>query len=295
MNEIALSLPEKSTTVRTVPGQLVWLRRGLKVLSAVAPGLADAAAADLFFRPRRSAKAREPEVAGLEAKRFQVEVGGVRLVGWSWGEGPAVLLPHGWEGWAGQMTGFVRPVVEKGWRAVAFDMPAHGLSEGSRVSVLDMARALGKVARLFAPVHGIVGHSMGGTATALALAEGVKAQRAVLLAPGAEPGYFARQAARIFELSPRRTEGMLTRVLKRFGGSWVENEIPNLVRAVQVPLLLLHDPDDQDVPWAHGAAIAAAWPGARLEATPGLGHRRILKDPAVISRVAEFLGQKPAA
>jgi hypothetical protein len=38
-----------------------------------------------------------------------------------------------------------------------------------------------------------------------------------------------------------------------------------------------------------GAAIAAAWPGAELVTTEGLGHRRILRDPAVVARVTDFL------
>jgi hypothetical protein len=38
-----------------------------------------------------------------------------------------------------------------------------------------------------------------------------------------------------------------------------------------------------------GAAIAAAWPGARLHVTSGLGHRRLLRDPNVIAEVVEFV------
>jgi hypothetical protein len=35
--------------------------------------------------------------------------------------------------------------------------------------------------------------------------------------------------------------------------------------------------------------MAAAWPGARLEAYDGLGHLRLLRDAAVVRRVVEVV------
>jgi pimeloyl-ACP methyl ester carboxylesterase len=187
------------------------------------------------------------------------------------------------------MVGLVEPLVAAGLRAVAMDMPAHGHSAGRQTGVLDMAAAVRAVARSAGRLRGILGHSMGGAAAALALADGLQADAAVLLAPGAEPLYFARRLAKWLGLSPPRVEGMLRRVQQRLGGAWVELEVRNLVRALDVPMLLLQDPEDTEVPWAHGEAIAAAWPGARLEAVPGLGHSRLLRDPAVIARAVAHL------
>jgi pimeloyl-ACP methyl ester carboxylesterase len=66
------------------------------------------------------------------------------------------------------------------------------------------------------------------------------------------------------------------------------------------PLLLVHDRQDAETGWADSDAIARAWPGARLVTTTGLGHRRILGDPAVVAEVAGFVGSplarsRPAA
>jgi hypothetical protein len=43
------------------------------------------------------------------------------------------------------------------------------------------------------------------------------------------------------------------------------------------------------VPFAHGAAIAAAWPGARLVATEGLGHKRIVSEPSIVRDAVDFV------
>ena len=54
---------------------------------------------------------------------FQVEVEGRRIVGWSWGEGPAVYLVHGWGSRGGRLTAYAQPVVQAGFRAIAFEGP----------------------------------------------------------------------------------------------------------------------------------------------------------------------------
>jgi pimeloyl-ACP methyl ester carboxylesterase len=55
------------------------------------------------------------------------------------------------------------------------------------------------------------------------------------------------------------------------------------------PTLIIHDQDDNSTPSSDGAAIAAAWAGARLQLTTGLGHQRLLSSPEVVADVADFV------
>ena len=57
----------------------------------------------------------------------------------------------------------------------------------------------------------------------------------------------------------------------------------------RAPLLVLHDRQDREVPFEHGAALAAAWPGARLQPLANLGHRRMLREPRVLEEIVDFL------
>ena len=59
-------------------------------------------------------------------------------------------------------------------------------------------------------------------------------------------------------------------------------------------MLVFHDRDDLTVPYDDGAAIAAAWPGAELVTTSGLGHRDIVRDRGVVARAVAFLGAAEA-
>jgi pimeloyl-ACP methyl ester carboxylesterase len=58
---------------------------------------------------------------------------------------------------------------------------------------------------------------------------------------------------------------------------------------IALPTLVVHDRQDSINRFADGVAYSQAIPGARLVATEGLGHRRILKDDEVLRQVAAFL------
>ena len=50
------------------------------------------------------------------------------LIAWRWGQGPVVLLVHGFEGNRAQFASFVEALVELGFTAVALDVPTYGES-----------------------------------------------------------------------------------------------------------------------------------------------------------------------
>jgi pimeloyl-ACP methyl ester carboxylesterase len=58
---------------------------------------------------------------------------------------------------------------------------------------------------------------------------------------------------------------------------------------VRIPVLVVHDEEDNVAPIAQGAALAEAIPGATLWRTRGLGHSGALRDPPTIQRVIDFL------
>lgn len=266
----------------------------IRLASRVAPGAVERRAARAFGRPLPLLPPRAPEVPGLVGRRFDLDGAGERLAVWEWGgAGPTVLLVHGWNGQAAQMSGFVTPLVARGYYVVAFDQPAHGLSSGAYADLLDLAQAVAAVGHKVGPVHAVIAHSLGATAAALAIARGLPVERAVLLAPPAEPRHFMRAFAARLGLSPARTDGMIAHLGRQLG-DLDRLDLPKLAPAIGARALILHDPTDREVPFAHGQAIAAAWPGARLEPVRGLGHRRLLSDRRVIERAVELVGNDDA-
>jgi hypothetical protein len=81
---------------RVKPAILAWMRSGLRFTHWVSPEAGAELARVLFFRPTR-ARVRPDEAAKLKTgSREELRVGTKRVAGWSWGNGPTVLLAHGW-------------------------------------------------------------------------------------------------------------------------------------------------------------------------------------------------------
>jgi pimeloyl-ACP methyl ester carboxylesterase len=224
-------------------------------------------------------------------KPFRLRVDGRQVAGWKWGRGPAVVLLHGWGGQAGQLTSFVPPLLGRGLSVVAFDAPGHGRSARGLSSAVQFARALHAVVEETGQVHGIVAHSLGGCAVALAARDGLPVARVVLIAAPVNPPAWVEPFAATFGIEPHVVELMKRRSERRLGFLWDDLRLPILVAGLRQPLLVVHDRHDAEVPLSDGAAIAGAWPGGRLLETAGLGHNRVLRDPEVIAQAVAFVSE----
>jgi pimeloyl-ACP methyl ester carboxylesterase len=269
------------------------LRTGFAILGRVAPGLAAALALDLFFTPRGRRGSARVTAFLAAARRFEVTASGQRVAGWSWGEGPVVYLLHGWAGVGGQLAAFVPPLLATGYRVVTFDAPGHGASAGRRTSIVHFARGLREVVAKEGPAHAVIAHSLGAAATVYAMTQGLEVGRAVFLGPTGGPRDWAEQFRRQLDVPGHVMTAMQEKSEQWLGARWEEFDIPVLARSQAIPLLVFHDQDDAEVPWTDGSAIAQAWPGARLVTTTGLGHRRILRDEAVVSHAVAFVNRHP--
>lgn len=211
---------------------------------------------------------------------------------------PVVLLVHGWGGHAGQMLPLAQAIAAEGLRPVLLEMPAHGRSAGTASNLPQFARAIDYVtARLGADGHVLraaVAHSLGANALAYAAGRGLPAQRLVLLAPPASPREYTRYFAQVFGLSERTRAGMQRLIEAREGILMQQLEPAAVGPRIAQPTLIVHDRDDRVNRFADAEAFRDAIAGARLFPTQGWGHRRILKEQAVLAQVTQFL-TSPAA
>jgi pimeloyl-ACP methyl ester carboxylesterase len=271
--------------IRTLRALAWQLRRTqLRVLARVAPDLAARRALATFARPLRPQPRVQPA-----AERLAVNFRATRLAVWRWGTGPTVLLSHGWSGHVGHMMEFVAPLTAAGFRVVAFDHPAHGSSAGRRSNMLEFRDALLAVAAATGPLTAVVGHSLGATAAILALDRGLRVDKVALIAPPLDPTEFARPFAAGLGLPEPLIRRLLDQLRAFVRADLGDRDAMEVARGQALPALFVHDRDDRAVPIAGGEALAAAWTGARLVITTGLGHRRILNATRVLGEVTRFL------
>ncbi|HEY9102757.1 alpha/beta hydrolase [Chitinimonas sp.] len=270
------------------------------MLSRLAPKLAVAWAERIFLTPPRHdwSEVERPWLAS--AQRAWLHTNGLPVAAWNgrpmqtyrWGENRRgkVALLHGWAGRATQFHALVEALVADGYEVVAIDAPAHGASPGRQASLLHFAQALARLVRNEGGVDAVIAHSLGGAAAVYAMARyRLPVGKLALLGPAADVAVYARQVGAALDLDAEQMAALRYGMETRLGVQWAELNAVSRAAELRLPGLVIHDRDDKEVDHQAGAAIAAAWPGAQWHLSQGLGHRRLLRDSAVIAQVRTFL------
>lgn len=235
--------------------------------------------------PKRRARQRLAEPL-RNAQDFEIETPQGKVAAWRLGEGPAVLLVHGWQDDNSLWSPLIQSLADIGIACVAFDLPGHGFSEGDQCPPLLAAAALQAIASQLGPIDAVVTHSFGGPVTGFALLNGFAARRIVLIAPP------RGRNKRWFDFAEER--GIPQEVVHRARELYAAEAGLNAsfdLAAIANPTetLVIHSMDDDAVEWENGEAIAQQWPNAEFVLCDGLGHRMVAQDRGVIERVVSFV------
>jgi len=243
--------------------------------------------------PRQKNRKIEPESPSSEAMRaYRIDLndGPFRISATTFGDGPPAMLLHGWGGSANDMLPLARAFAGAGWRSVVFDMPGHGRSPQRESSLVEFLRAMRLVAGALGTPEIIVGHSFGGAAAVFGITELLLPVRAaVVVAPAPGPSYYVDQFVRAVGLPAARTDGMVRQLVERVGRPMESLDALVAARAATVPALIVHDPRDREVSFEFAKQMQEAWHGSRLMPAPSLGHKRILRDAAMIDAAVDFV------
>jgi pimeloyl-ACP methyl ester carboxylesterase len=294
------SSPKNSTTVRSQKA-LRLARAALQTAYAVSDGLGGSLAERLFTSPRRYDRPERERAVLRTGRPFTVTVplrsprwrgSTTKVAAWRWGTGPAVLLVHGWEGRGSQLGAFVDPLVARGFSVIAFDAPGHGDSPGSRLYLTDHADAIAAVAAEVGPLHAAIAHSFGAASLLLAGPRaGAHATHNVTLSPNVLIDDAIARFAKLVGLDPTELAAMQHQLAVHAGVGHEALALDALIGDRDSTMLAFHDREDREVSLRHADHLAARWPGARLVITEGLGHRRILRDPAVIAETVATIAR----
>ncbi len=270
-------------------------RLALAASQKLSHGLAVRFAQRLFLTPLppRSLRPATPWQAGWKIERWPFEDAALTVYAQPAApHGPVALLVHGWGGHAGQLLPLAEALAQQGLRPVLLEMPAHGRSTGSVGSLPQFARAIDYAAgRLQQDGHRLgllAAHSMGASAAAYVASRGLAIDRLVLLAPVASPRAYTHYFAAVFGLAEPTRAAMQKRIEAREGALMRQFDAQAVAPRIRVPTLVVHDRGDGVNAFADGQAYAQAIAGAQLVPTDGLGHRKLLKDPATLARIVLF-------
>ena len=209
--------------------------------------------------------------------------------------GPVLILVHGWGSNHGTVARLAEPLLGLGYPVLLFDVRHHGESGGApyvtarhfRDDILAVVREAGEHFPGRARV--LIGHSMGGSAGVLAVADGAPVQGFVTI--GAPANLWEVWA---YQLSRRGLPGKwVVKVLRPFwraraGVPWKTLDPLQRVRELRVPFLVIHGEEDESVPVEQACLLAEAG-GVEPLILVDEGHTDLLESPELHRDLAEFL------
>lgn len=277
-----------------IPLALRFIAWGYPKVERIAPQLAHRWFVNLFFSPPRYPIPKHERHVLQRAEKFSVQVRQHDIQCYSWGDGPVVLMVHGWAGRASQFRYFIEHFVASGYRVVSFDSLGHGFTKGKQTTIIDFKDAILKIEKQVGIIDALIGHSLGGGACLFALSEGLNVNTVITIATPTLGDEIIDEFANRIGASAKAKSFLKKSIYARLNKTFDEFMSIHFIPQIKRPLdfLVLHDEHDREASLKNAEEIVETYPQATFIKTSGLGHVRILKDERIMLRCREFIQEK---
>lgn len=297
-------------TITVNKAMLAFIRALFSTASKIAPKLTGRVAFRLFCTTFKVSTKSAQHQAILSRAKQQFDSAEHHTISYSGGtiaayefnpitqtgnQSQTVLLVHGWQSHALFMNKFVEPLQRQGYRVIAIDLPGHGASSGRLFHLPLAVEALHAVREKLGDSHMAISHSLGGAVLTTTLAGTLPAYSqvpvekiALISSPDSMRKIFDDFASMV-GLNQSANEALHENVTRLSGRVTDDFNVSTQLQTVSADKLIIHAPDDKEVPFSEAEAIAQANDAAVLEPAAGLGHRRIIASEDVVARVVQFI------
>lgn len=200
-----------------------------------------------------------------------------------------VLLVHGWSGRGTQLFKIADALLKEGYITISFDAPAHGKSPGNSTIMIEFIASIFELERQFGPFEIAIGHSLGGMAVLNAAKSGLQVQKIAVIGSGDIVQDILDNFISRLQLKPIISQKLRNYFETKYGEAMDNYSAYKAASALEIPILVIHDKNDLEVPVEAGMHIYQHVKNGDLMLTEGLGHRKILGDARVIQKVIEFI------
>ena len=200
-----------------------------------------------------------------------------------------VLLVHGWSGRGTQLFKIADALLKEGYATISFDAPAHGKSPGNSTIMIEFIASIFELERQFGPFEIAIGHSLGGMAVLNAAKSGLQVQKIAVIGSGDIVQDILDNFISRLQLKPIISQKLRNYFETKYGEAMDNYSAYKAASALEIPILVIHDKNDLEVPVEAGMHIYQHVKNGDLMLTEGLGHRKILGDARVIQKVIEFI------
>lgn len=284
-----MSKRQKNISGDSIPKVILFIAKSLQAISTP---LTVKFAKKLFSTPiKYKTPKREFE---MDAKSHQELVFipeiSKKIMVYKYGSGSKnALLVHGWSGRGTQLVKIADQLVELGYTTISFDAPAHGKSSGTSTLMIEFIASVLELERIHGKFDIAIGHSLGGMTVLNSIKKGLKVDKAVIIGSGNSINDILHDFVKKMKLKPAIADLMRTSFEAAFNESMENYSGSNAAKEVNIPVLVMHDKDDEDVPFTASENIHKTLKNSELYLTENLGHRKILGNEEVILRIKEFI------
>lgn len=202
-----------------------------------------------------------------------------------------VLLVHGWSGRGTQLVKFADALLPLGYSTISFDAPAHGKSGTKTTLMPEFIASILELERKFGPFEAAIGHSLGGMALLNAVKQGLSLKKLVVIGSGDKIKDITKTYNNTLQLKPIVAVKMSQLFEKRIGEPMENFSAYIAAKQVNIPTLVIHDENDEEVPISCSINIEKHLPKGNLFLTKKLGHRKILGNTNVINKTVQFINE----
>ena len=200
-----------------------------------------------------------------------------------------VLLIHGWAGRSTQLFAFADKLLEKGYMVISFDGPAHGNSTGKTTSLVDFLSVIRKIEEEYGPFESAIGHSFGGMSLFNATSRFLKLKSFVTIGSSDNVSDTIKQFSKNLKLRKSSALKIQKILEKKWNAKAIDYTSNHVGKKVRIPVLIVHDTEDGDVPVSYGINIRQNLKNSSLLITHGLGHTKILRNSEVVNKSINFI------
>lgn len=263
-----------------------------KFLQAVSPSLTTKFAAKLFTTPIRHKLPKRELHMERESVQKSILVPEIQkeIVVYEYGKSnKKILLVHGWSGRGTQLVKIADELLKMGYMTISFDAPAHGKSKGNSSIMIEFIASILEIEKQYGPFEFAIGHSLGGMSVLNAIKQNLQIKKAVIIGSGDIIQDIIDDFICKLQLKPEFGIKLRNHFEAKFGGKMDDYSAYKAAEKTEVPVLIIHDKDDDDVSVKAAYNIQKHLKQSEIMITEGLGHRKILGDEAVIQKIKEFI------
>lgn len=264
----------------------------ISILSKLSPKLTTTFAAKLFGTPIKYKIPKREFEMDKNSIQKSIFIPSIKksVVVYEYGQSEKkILLVHGWSGRGTQLAKIADVLLENGYSTISFDAPAHGKSPGKQTIMLDFIACVLELEKVYGFFYAGIGHSLGGISLLNAARLGFKPDQIITIGAADKIEDIIKDFTSKLKLNDSYVQKLKHFFEKKYKQPMNDYSAFLSAAEISIPVLLVHDNDDAEVPVYCAHHIYKYLKKGSLFLTDHLGHKKILGSDVVIKEIISFL------